>query len=150
MNKYSVKGITLLEVMLVMVIASMIIMMSVRYYQSAVTSEQAQSIMGQITMITASADLLAQSTNKYTRNVSIAALMPLLPGGANAFTTAWGAPIEFGQVRADSYVVHIFGMPAAVCILVKSRLQMNNHYTNLSTCSPLSSGEFSYTYYSHP
>src|SRR5438128_3196775 len=81
--KSSVLGVTLLEIMLVLAIAAMIIVMSIRYYQSAGSSNQANAVLQQIQAITAMADNLAQTNGSYS-SVSNGTLDPLLPG--NSFT----------------------------------------------------------------
>lgn len=60
-------GVTLLEIMLVLAIAAMIIVMSVRYYQSASSSQQATAAFAQVQAITAAADTLAQMSGDYTK-----------------------------------------------------------------------------------
>ena len=74
----SMLGVTLLEIMLVLAIAAMIIVMSVRYYQSASASQQVNAVLQQIQGITAAADGLAQATGSYSAaNVSSTTLAPL-------------------------------------------------------------------------
>jgi len=129
----SMLGVTLLEIMLVLAIAAMIIVMSVRYYQSAQSSQQANNMVQQLLGIAAAADGLAQSTGSYSR-VSAVSLGPLLPGGtATGFMTPWGATMIFASEGPTSYTITGLDMPAGVCPLVKSRLTQNNHYTGV-TC----------------
>ena len=69
------QGVTLLEVLLVLAIAAMIIVMSIRYYQSASTSQQVNMTMEEIQAITAAADNLAIGSGSYQTGISSAALM---------------------------------------------------------------------------
>jgi type II secretory pathway pseudopilin PulG len=119
-------GVTLLEVMLVLAIAAMIIVMSVRYYQSATSSQQANAILGQLQAIVAGADSLAQATGSY-KEVNASKLEPMLP--AAGLNTPWGTKIVI--TPADSSIgMQIPKTPSAVCLLLLSRLALNNHYSS--------------------
>jgi type II secretory pathway pseudopilin PulG len=152
----SILGVTLLEVMLVLAIAAMIIVMSVRYYQSASSSQQANSVIEQLQSITAAADGLAQASGAYDNSgtsINNANLSALLPNGANAFTTPWGLEISVGGAAANSYTVSVPSAPSGVCPLVVTKLSTNNHYSNLSPKDP--SGctgptNITYTYLANP
>lgn len=124
----STLGVTLLEVMLVLAIAAMIIVMSVRYYQSASSSQQANSVLQQVQGIVAAADSLAQAQGSYAAvNVSNTTLAPLLPGGA--FTTPWGESIEVAGASETSFTINLGGVPSGVCPLLYSKLATNNHFS---------------------
>ncbi len=45
MKRLSVLGVTLLEIMLVLAIAAMVVVMSIRYYQAARASQQANDVL---------------------------------------------------------------------------------------------------------
>ena len=153
MNKFvkAILGVTLLEIMLVLAVAAMIIVMSVRYYQSASSSQQANAVLQQIQGITAAADGLAQATGAYTATmISTSSLGPLLPGGATSgFTTPWGTTITPTFISATQYSVDLGVTPSGVCPLLKSKLVVNNHYATTSSCGT-SAADFSYTYTSNP
>lgn len=142
----SMRGVTLLEIMLVLAIAAMIIVMSVRYYQSANTSQQANNVLSQIQSIAAAADSLAQATGSYSGTVDTARITPLLP--ANGLTTSWGAAITVTASAANTYTVNIPGMPAGVCGIVTAQLAANAHFSGMTTCGA-SAADFSYTYTSN-
>ena len=73
------KGVTLLEIMLVLAIAAIIIVMSVRYYQSTTNAQQAHAFIAQMQAIQAALDQTAEATHTYTRsNASIDILKNLL------------------------------------------------------------------------
>ena len=149
----STRGVTLLEVMLVLAVAAMIILMSVRYYQSATASQQANAALQQIQGITAAADSLAQASGSYSAGgVSTTSLAPLLPGGTtNAFTTPWGTTITITAVGASSYTVSLPGTPSGVCPLLTSKLRQNVHYSTVTpaTCTT-SAAAVVYTYLANP
>ncbi|VVC76826.1 hypothetical protein AQUSIP_21530 [Aquicella siphonis] len=128
----SMLGVTLLEVMLVLAIAAMIIVMSVRYYQSASSSQQANAILQQVQGIVSAADSLAQAKGSYTASIiSNSGLTPLLPGGG--LTTPWGEAITIGGVTDTTYTIDIGNVPSGVCPLLYSKLATNNHFSNGGT-----------------
>jgi len=144
----SMLGVTLLEIMLVLAIAAMIIVMSVRYYQSANTSQQANNVLSQIQSISAAADSLAQATGSYSGGgVATATIAPLLP--ANGLTTPWGSAITMGTATANTYTVTFPNMPAGVCGIVSSQLKANAHFSVSTTCPTSGTTSFSYTYTSN-
>lgn len=144
-----VLGVTLLEIMLVLAIAAMIIVMSVRYYQSATSSQQANSLLQQIQAITAAADGLAQSTGSYSAaGVNTTTVQALVP--QNSMTTPWGTDITIPSATATTYTVNIASVPSGVCPLVLSKLQANNHYSTSTTCSSSSATTINYVYTANP
>lgn len=144
MKKFSrsMAGVTLLEIMLVLAIAAMIIVMSVRYYQTATSSQQANGILAQIQAITAAADSLSQASGSYSAGgVSTASITNLVP--TNSMNAPWGGAITISNATATSYDVSVAGTPASVCPLITARLSSNNHFTAVA-CTP--GGALSYTY----
>lgn len=135
-------GVTLLEIMLVLAIAAMVIVMSVRYYQSASMSQQANATLAQIQAITAAADSLAQGTGTYSAasTSNIAALMP-----ANGLMPAWGGTGITVSSGTGTYSASIPGTPVGVCTALIARLKANKHYTVPASCGS-SATAFSYTY----
>ncbi|HEU5281586.1 MAG TPA: hypothetical protein VFU82_06385 [Gammaproteobacteria bacterium] len=143
----SVLGVTLLEVMLVLAVAAMIIVMSVRYYQSATANQQANSALQIAQGITAAADGLAQATGSYaTGGVATATVAGLMPGGGVTITAPWGGQVTVTGAAASTYVVTFTNTPVQVCSILKSRLAGNPKYVGASAnaCSAVAS--FTYTY----
>lgn len=124
----SVLGVTLLEVMLVLAIAAMIIVMSIRYYQSANAAQQANTAVAQITSIVAAADSLAQPTGSYTPAVTTASITSLLP--TSGLTTPWGTTIAIGGVGASSYTITLPSTPANICPLIRGKMVANAHFNS--------------------
>lgn len=143
-------GVTLLEIMLVLAIAAMIIVMSIKYYQSAQASQQATTVISTLTAITAAADAISQGTNSYS-NVNSANIQGYLSssGGGKA---PWGATIGVSGSSGGgtSYVVTVPDMPAAVCGQVYGAMSGNPHITGMSACSSTASQTFTYTYTAYP
>jgi type II secretory pathway pseudopilin PulG len=145
----NVMGVTLLEVMLVLAIAAMIIVMSVRYYQSASSSQQANAILQQIQGVVAGANSLAQAKGSYSgANINNSTLLPLLPGGA--LTTPWGDPITVAGATATSFTIDIGSVPSGVCPLLTSKLSVDNHFSTTAACNATASTAVTYTYTSNP
>lgn len=145
-------GVTLLEIMLVLAIAAMVIVMSVRYYQSATASQQTNATLQLVQAITAAADGLAQATSSYTA-VNTAAVAPLLPGGGTTITSQWGGLVTVTGGTASAYNVTIEAVPVQVCPLLVSRLSSNKNFTLTAPTSAAGcSGTMnvSYTYTANP
>jgi type II secretory pathway pseudopilin PulG len=145
-------GVTLLEVMLVLAIAAMIIVMSVRYYQSASYSQQANTVLQQIQSIVAGADSIAQGKGTYS-GITMTTLKPLLPGGGT--TTPWGEEITVlgsGPTKVD---ITIPTVPAGVCPLLLAKFAQNESFTigaakvDPSTCGTTAASH-TLTYTSNP
>lgn len=136
-------GVTLLEIMLVLAIAAMIIVMSVRYYQSAQSSQQANSVIQQLTAIMASADSLSQGAGNYSGVTSnnVGGLLSNVGG----LTTPWGNTIGITP-GSSSYKVVINATPAAVCGIIWGQLNGNPHISELSGCAGSGTTDLSYIY----
>lgn len=145
-NTKAMQGVTLLEIMLVLAIAAMVIVMSIRYYGAATASQQANATIEQIQAITAAADSVGQNAGGYTSsNLTTSTITALLP--ANGMATAWvGGSITVAYTSATTYTVTINKTPAGVCQIVRTKLSSNSRYTNLATCAATGTTTFSYIY----
>lgn len=143
----SMLGVTLLEIMLVLAIAAMIIVMSVRYYQSANASQQATQVLNTITAILASADALSQGTGTYS-GVTSATITPLL-SNVGGLKTPWGSTMTITGAT-NTFSVQIPNTPSAVCGLIAGRLQGDPHYTTVSPCPATGTSSLGYTYQENP
>lgn len=137
-------GVTLLEIMLVLAVAAMIIVMSVRYYQSATSSQQATAALQQIQAVTAAADTLAQGSKAYA-GVTNQAVANLINNG-NPMTTVWGGVITIGTATATTYPVTITLMPQAICTRLREQLSSNNRFTALPASCAAGATSFTYTF----
>lgn len=133
------RGVTLLEIMLVLAVAAMIIVMSVRYYQSATANQQANAVLQEIQAITAIADGVAQGNTRYSA-VTQSSISQLMPN--QSLATPWGSTITVKSGNASSYSVSIPNAPTAVCNQIPPRLQTNAKFSG-ATCS---NNTISYTY----
>lgn len=138
---HALLGATLIEVLLVLAIIALIILMSVRYYQSTTAATQSDQVMNTISAITAAADNLSLGTADGYSNVTESNMASVL-GSAN-MNSPWGTPITFGALNTTSYSVNIPKPSAAVCGAVLVKLKANSKFTNV-TCTD--GGNLSYTY----
>ncbi len=131
----SMLGVTLLEIMLVLAIAAMIIVMSIRYYQSASASQQANTFVEQVQAIAAAYDSLVQNAGGTGyAGVPTSALSALLPPGS--YGTPWGGTIAI-NASTTTYSMAFEPAPNATCALLKGRFSQNKNYSFSGTCDGL-------------
>lgn len=145
MKKHSqpMLGVTLLEIMLVLAIAAMVIVMSVRYYQSAQASQQANTVIQQLTAVTTSADSLSQGSGSYSavNSTNVGGLLSNVGG----LVTPWGENITL-KGGSTTYTVTVTKTPASVCGIVWGQLNGNPHVSGLSACNASGTTDLTYTY----
>lgn len=134
-------GVTLLEIMLVLAIASMVIVMSIRYYQSASNNQKINAALNTITGIVAAGEsYLAGSPANGFNGVTMATFNPFL-GGASP-VSPWGGQISISAVGATSYTISMpISTTGNVCTRMTAVLGTNNKFTGV-TCG---SGNLSLT-----
>lgn len=141
-------GVTLLEVMLVLAIAAMIIVMSVRYYQTASYNQQANSALQTIQAVTAAADGLAQGSGDYSAvdQANIAALLPGTVG--SVITMPWGGELQITGGGTTVYTVTLTAVPRVICTQLAARFLSQPKFANALT--PVADcgdpGAFTFTY----
>lgn len=140
----SVLGVTLLEIMLVLAIAAMIIVMSVRYYQSATTNQQVNAALQMVQGIVSSADSLAQASGSYSAATQ-ASVFQLMGSSTGTMNTPWGTAVTITGQSGSTYTVTFPNTPAAVCLLLAPRLAANKKFTTISSCGA-GAAPFTYTY----
>lgn len=134
MSLHRCLGVTLLEIMLVLAIAALIIVMSVRYFQSASISQQAVAYTSQLQAIAAAENSLSQGTGNYTKAYST--LVSVLPAGG--MINPWGGAVSITAAGNGSFSVAAPSAPKGVCVLVNKQLQTgpsSNWTVNSSSCS---------------
>lgn len=135
MKKKRSLGVTLLEIMLVLAIAALIIVMSVRYFQSASISQQAVAYTSQLQAIAAAENSLSQGTGSYT--ASSATLASILPAGG--MTNPWGGKVTVTPGTGSFVVTAPTNPSPGVCQLVAKQLLSNGTSSNwnvdASTCA---------------
>ena len=142
----TVLGVTLLEIMLVLAIAAMVIVMSIRYYQSATSAQQVNTILQQVQGIVAAADNYAQPTGTYS-GITSTVIAPLLPSAG--LSTPWGGKITIGTATATGYTITIGNVPGTICSLLTPKITASKNLTISSTCGA-SAGDMVIKYTANP
>jgi hypothetical protein len=117
----------------------MIIVLSIRYYQSATTSQQANTALEQVQAITAAMDNLGIGAGSYA-GINTAKLTDVL-GSAN-MTTPTNEPITITSAGVTTYEISM-PLTVAICTSVEAKLSANKNITN-QACD--GSGTLTYTY----
>jgi type II secretory pathway pseudopilin PulG len=126
----NILGVTLLEIMLVLAIAAMVIVMSIRYYQSASNNQKINAALNVITsVVAASESVFGAKGSLLTVSTDIT---PYLPNNRLPFSP-WGGDITFEDPHTTDYkfVLHV---PTTVCPALLALVQQNSKLTN-SNCS---------------
>lgn len=134
----STLGVTLLEIMLVLAIAAMIIVMSIRYYDSATTSQQANTTLQQVQAIIVTMDNLGMGSNSYV-GISQSDIESLL--GAASMRSVTNERIIVEPVSDAIYRVTI-PLNTPICTSVRVKLEANSKITN-AACT---NGVLTYSY----
>jgi type II secretory pathway pseudopilin PulG len=138
----SVLGVTLLEILLVLAIASMIIVMSIRYYQAANTSQQATATINQIFAISAAMDSLSITKGTYSSITNTDSAVLNYLGSSGGMTSVAGTQFKIAP-STSTYVVTVT-LGAKLCQSVLAQISSNPKFTG-ATCDP-STGLLTYTY----
>jgi type II secretory pathway pseudopilin PulG len=149
MMKKSMKtmlGVTLLEIMLVLAIAAMVIVLSIRYYQSASYSSQANQLMSAFQSITAAAENLAQTSGTYT-GISQPQIATIVP--TNTFIAPWSSTLTFTP-SAASFTITVPNTPAGVCTIMSVKLSSDKHTLASTTSCGTAAATFTYNYVLSP
>lgn len=129
----SMLGVTLLEIMLVLAIAAMIIVMSIRYYQSANSSQQANSFIEQLQAVAAAAENFVQAKGTYSGvESSVSALLP-----SSGFNQPWGGKFSVSGTTSGFTITPSGNVPNAVCRLVESKLSVSDNWSVSGSCTSI-------------
>ncbi|SRR5579883_141231 len=138
-------GVTLLEIMLVLAIAAMIIVMSIRYYQSASLGQKVNSAIDTITGIAAASENYLNANGGYT-GMTMSGLQPFLPAGSK-IASPWGGAITLtGTPSASSFVISMPSVPGEGCAQMTSLLQSNRKVVISGCATTGSSGAATITF----
>ena len=121
----SMLGVTLLEIMLVLAIAALIIVMSIRYFQSASTNEKVNAAVDTVTGIVAAGENYNNANGSFS-GITASSLNSYLPGGKPP-ASPWGGSITIMSVNATIYKISM-PVPATGndCTLLVELLKSNN------------------------
>ncbi len=129
----SVLGVTLLEIMLVLAIAAMVIVMSIRYYQSASLNQKIAATLNNITAIVAAAESYLAAAGTLA-GATPDNLKPYLPGNAMPFS-GWGGAMDVTNPSANGYTITIPSVPATACVQLTNLVKQNSKLTMNATCT---------------
>ncbi len=117
-------GVTLLEIMLVLAIAAMIIVMSIKYYQQASSNQKVNAAADDVTAIIAAGESYLGAVGTLTGFPSNG--LSYLPNGAVP-NSPWGGVITIGATAtANSYNFTIPAVPSASCTQLLNLLTTQN------------------------
>jgi len=138
-------GATLLEILLVLAVAAMILVLSIRYYQGAKTVQQQNDLMGQVTAITAAGDHYAMGLSDGYTNIAWGSIERFLPKSMQGSPLdPWNGPIAItGTPTAMDYEIKFDNVPQAECEYVLARLD-SDHYVAVTPCSGTSGLHYKY------
>jgi Tfp pilus assembly protein PilE len=130
----TMQGVTLLEIMLVLAIAAMVIVMSIRYYQSASTNQKINGALDTITGIVAAGESYLSATGTFT-SMPATAFDAYLPGGSSP-TSPWGGVITYATAAANSYTITFNPAPPVdACARLTAMLLKNKNIVPNASCS---------------
>jgi Tfp pilus assembly protein PilE len=136
MKKFSqaMLGVTLLEIMLVLAIAAMVIVMSIRYYQSASLNQKINTALQAITGEMAAGESVLAGTGSFT-SVTDTNFTNFLPNG-NDIPSPWGGGnITATTFSSTGYSISIPNVPPAACIQLNAVLGQNGKLKVPTTCT---------------
>lgn len=125
-------GVTLLEIMLVLAIAAMIIVMSIRYYQSASMGQKVNTAINTITGIVAAGENYLNANGSYT-GMTTSSLSAFLPGGASTYSP-WGGQISITG-STSTYSFNMDNVPTQACTQMKGLLKANKKVDLGTACT---------------
>lgn len=125
-------GVTLLEIMLVLAIAAMVIVMSIRYYQQAASNQRVNSAVDIITGYVAAGISYLNAVGTYTA-ITASALNPYLPNNQTP-PSPWGGAITVGSGSATTFPITFPSVPAADCAKMSNLLQAQSKNIAISAC----------------
>jgi len=131
----SVMGVTLLEIMLVLAVAAMVIVMSIKYYKSASEAQNVNALVEAVHGIIGAADTYAQSSGSGYAGLTATNITNV--AGSNALNNPFGAPLTLGAATATTYTIGISGMPTTACAQFILKVQTNSKITIATPCTTL-------------
>lgn len=129
----SMMGVTLLEIMLVLAIAALVIVMSIRFYQSASSSQKINAMAGIIQGITAASENYYNSHNASYDSLTKTSVQPYMPNGVMP-KTPWGGAIDVTGA-GSKLTITPSSVPATACVALSDFLKTDSRYAvDTTTC----------------
>lgn len=124
--KTSILGVTLLEIMLVLAIASMVIVMSMKYYQSASLSQKLNATSAALAAIAAAGETVYAAKGNLT--TAATDIPTYLPNGVVPNSPFGGAAMTLANVSASSFSVTVTSISASQCAQLTNALSQNSKF----------------------
>lgn len=131
----SMMGVTLLEIMLVLAIAALVIVMSIRFYQSASSSQKVNSMISLTQGIVAAGENYFNANGSSYNNVATG-ITTYLPGNIVP-NSPWGSKITIGGNANILTISLTTAIPTNDCTPVINILKQNSHFTPTPTCTKI-------------
>ena len=125
-------GITLLEVMLVLAVAALIIVMSIRFYNSAIANNEVNGALEMGQAVISAADGFAAGTGNMS-SVTQAGIQGTLPN--NSLTLPWNQQMTITNITGTSITINYAAVPTAVCPALQARLNASNPKVVCGACA---------------
>ena len=134
----SMLGVTLLEIMLVLAIAAMVVVMSIRYYQQASSNQRVNAAVDLITGYVAAGVSYLNAVGTYANIGNGSALNPYLPNN-QASPSPWGGAITVGGGTQTTFAVTFPSVPGADCAKLANLLQAQSKNVTIGSCAAMGS-----------
>lgn len=122
----SMLGVTLLEIMLVLAIAAMVIVMSIRYYQSASNNQKITAGLNTVLGIVSAGESVLGAKGSFNSIATDA--LNYLPNGVVP-NSPWGGAMSItSQANGTSYKINM-SVPTNVCQAFSDLLKQNSKLT---------------------
>lgn len=131
-NLKSMLGVTLLEIMLVLAIAAMVIVMSIRYYQSASSNQRVAAAADLLTGYIGGAESYVQAGGSFA---SITASKLATYSGVSATAISpWGQAVSVSGTTTG-FTVNFGTVPSTDCTKLMGLLKTNTSITFAASCT---------------
>lgn len=143
-ERRNLSGVTLLETMLLLAIVGLLVVLSVRYYQSSSATQKANQVVQQVQSVVSSVDSVTVGKGTYS-GINNSSILTLLP--SSGLTLQWGGSITVTGSSTTVYTISISSVPKEVCPLVTAKLLRDSHLGSVApTCNSTTPTNLNYTY----
>ena len=131
-SRKSMLGVTLLEIMLVLAIAAMVIVMSIRYYQSASTNQKINAALNTVTGMVAAGESFLAAYGSFTGiSAGNANFLQYLPNSTIP-NSPWGGPISSLNASGPTGYSFSMNVPTDVCPQLLALVRQNGKMASSS------------------
>ncbi|OGT44051.1 MAG: hypothetical protein A3F42_08725 [Gammaproteobacteria bacterium RIFCSPHIGHO2_12_FULL_37_34] len=127
----SMIGVTLLEILLVLGIAAVIIVMSLRYYSAASATSQVNTYLQQIQAIAAAIESVTMTAG----SASTTTVQQFLGGSTGVWALPWGGTMQLGALASGTYKITNVKPSAGICSALTQRLKLITSFSVNSSCT---------------